>query len=103
MKVVNTPTLLELMADARRRNYNRQVELPKEVVLDLDGRHLVMPVLFHNDSEFRCELMIKVRGTMEPLTAYLDIAPEVYNALPDSGIEEGYREHPEEHIKLELT
>jgi hypothetical protein len=76
-KIITSEILLNLNKEAIRTNRNRALDsgwLAKN--LDADGLHLIEQVLLHNDMEWRCQVFIKTRNSMEPTTAWLDVSME---------------------------
>jgi hypothetical protein len=88
-KVARTMMLCEYADDARTRDLNRQFDLGIIDALDPEGIHVVffsMPH-HHRDGEpyelhFRTGWLLKVKGTLEPVYAMLDMMPDPFNSLP---------------------
>lgn len=92
-RVVDTKELLRLNDAAINAGYNRTLD-PDALVkmVDIDGRHVVAPLLIHEnkggvrtDPHMRCSVMIKTTGSMTPFTAFLDIDLDAFNKLPRAG------------------
>ena len=92
MKAVNTGTLEDLAYNAAKRMYNRQLDMKKfEQIVDPDGVHLIQDVLLHEhkhglacEPHARCQVYIKVKDSMEPTMAWLDIELGRFNELQDA-------------------
>ena len=68
--VATTPDFLALVVDSQNRNRGPIGEIAD--VIDPDGIHVVTMQMPHNGVEWRCQWLVKVRGTMEPLTIWMD-------------------------------
>jgi hypothetical protein len=76
--VITTPVLHNLNRDAQHRNRSLKTEwLDKNV--DPDGYHLLEQILLHNEVEWRCRVLIKVRGSMEPEIGWIDVSFDNWN------------------------
>lgn len=93
-KIADTLTLCELADAARQNNYNRQ--LSQEAINDLDpeGIHICQLELPHEHRAGEsCEMhirgmwMAKMKGTMEPVTLFIDAPPDMYANLPVEMVE----------------
>jgi hypothetical protein len=90
VKVVSTPELLRLARVAQMRDYNRQIDPDWiEEFLDPQGAHVLEFLIPHEHAQgkevplhARCQVLLKVEGTMNPMQAFLDIPIKEYNALP---------------------
>ena len=81
-KAVDTPTFIALCVDADKRKYNRRIVIEKiEENLDPDGLHVLAPILFHNDTEWRCLCLVKMKNQMNPETLFLDVHPTLFDQL----------------------
>lgn len=72
---LTTNRLLYLAKRAETTNRNRQVhtdELSK--VLDPDGCHVIGFKMFHNDVEWRLQILCKLTDSMKPTTIWLDVS-----------------------------
>jgi len=66
----NTPNLVRLIEDSMHRNQGPRLGLVHE--LDPDGVHVLSYQMLHNDIEWRCLWLVKLRGTMEPCEILMD-------------------------------
>jgi hypothetical protein len=64
--IITTPILEYLNKDAQQRNRSLNEDWIR-VCVDPTGLHLLEQVLFHNDVEWRCRVLIKVRDRKEPV------------------------------------
>lgn len=80
-KVCNTEKLRYLNRDAVKRGYNRAIADGAIAKLDSNGYHVASIVLFHNDTEFRCRVLMKFENDNTPHEVWLDIAPDEWNKL----------------------
>jgi hypothetical protein len=84
MKVITTELLVEANRLAVKRGYNRSLTHEFMMTLDPAGIHLIRWAFPHNDGEeFRCEILCKQEGTMEPAVVMLDVDPDLFGGLPD--------------------
>lgn len=74
-----TNGLIAMARDARRHNRNRQVTEKFLHDLDPNGVHICALNFPHNDVEMRGRWFCKMRGEMEPVTAFVDCSFEVWN------------------------
>lgn len=89
-RMVDTDSLVLLIKDSTRREYNRQLDL--DLVLeqvDPDGIHIVQDFLLHEhrhgevcEPHLRCRVLIKVNDTFVPIEGWLDIEIEQFSSLP---------------------
>lgn len=80
VSTLTTPALLYLCKRAEVTNRNRQVYTDQLAnVIDDDGTHLVAFRFPHNDVEWRCHIMVKVRGSTTPEDIWLDVSFEDWN------------------------
>lgn len=84
MKVMDTPTLLKLAADADKQQRNRRLKT-RYLTEDLDpaGIHVVALAVLHNDFEVRMQLLMKVKDSDVPREGWLDIEVGQFNALAE--------------------
>ena len=81
-KAVDTPTFIALCVDADKRKYNRRIAIEKiEGHLDSDGLHVLAPVLLHNDTEWRCLCLVKIKNQTHPEVLFLDVHPDLFDQL----------------------
>jgi hypothetical protein len=81
VQITDTPGLLALARDARRRNSNRQANIELlERAIDPDGTHVLVFQMMHNGEEWRTQWLVKAWDTMEPITLWLDVAEGVFDA-----------------------
>ena len=81
-KAVDTPTFIALCIDADKRKYNRCIAIEKiEDKLDPEGLHILAPIMFHNDTEWRCLCLVKVKNRQNPETLFLDVHPTLFDQL----------------------
>lgn len=84
-KVINTNDLKYLVSDANFQDFNRVPNLPANI--DEDGTHVLELILYgHNmDSapvlHHRTRVMVKVRGSMEPVEVILDVDDRNWQSL----------------------
>ena len=92
MKKADTPTMIELMEDADRREYNRRLITEKLVPdLDPDGIHIIRDWMMHEhkagvlcEPHVRCQVYLRMKGTYELTEGFLDIELERFNRLDDA-------------------
>lgn len=89
--VATTPQLLSLMDDARRRDFNRQLDAETSAQLDPGGRHLITPKLIHHHAQFeevephyRCMTIMKLTGVEQGYDELLDFSIDLLEALPNT-------------------
>jgi hypothetical protein len=83
-KVITTDELTLLNRDAVRAGYNRSVTDEFIHMLDPDGVHVVEFHFLHerrDDVQVRVMLLCKVKGTMTPVRATVDLHPDAFNRL----------------------
>jgi hypothetical protein len=99
MKVIDTPKLLTLHAEARKRNHSRFLAPGVVDRLDPGGRHVISGTtcLVADGAAVRCLLFLKFKDRELPLEAWLDIVTDAYNAIPEHVEEKA----PEEPVKEE--
>lgn len=74
-KVLISPVLINLNDEAIASQRNRAFDTEwLRTHIDPDGFHIISQLLLHNDVEWRCTVLVKVRGTMEPVVGYLDVS-----------------------------
>jgi hypothetical protein len=84
MKVITTELLVEANRLAVKRSYNRSLTPEFMKTLDPVGIHLIRWAFPHNDGEeFRCEILCKQKGTMEPAAVFIDVDPDLFDGLPE--------------------
>jgi hypothetical protein len=84
MKVADTATLLALAQDADKDRRNQRMKTGYlQEDLDPDGLHVIEHYFLHDDFEVRCHWLMKVKGSMQPVSGVLDITVGQFNALPD--------------------
>lgn len=87
-ELLTTPELARIAKWATDNHRNRQVTEGFIQNLDPEGIHVVPFRMLHNDQEWRCQILAKMAGTLEPATVWLD-APMGTNFLsyqePDVG------------------
>jgi len=96
VKIVSTDQLYTLVRSAKRRGYNRQIDLGRlRESVDPSGIHVLKDWMLHEhkagvqcEPHVRCEVYIKVADRMEPATAWLDVELEQFNRLTDSKVAE---------------
>lgn len=90
VKVASTPDLIRLARVAQMRDYNRQID-PEwiEEFVDPHGAHVIEFLIPHEHAQgkevplhARCQVLVKVDGTMSPMQVVLDIPIKEYNELP---------------------
>ena len=81
-KAVDTLTFITLCVDADKRKYNRRIAVEKiEDKLDPEGLHILAPIMFHNDTEWRCLCLVKIKDQTNPETLFLDVHPTLFDQL----------------------
>jgi hypothetical protein len=73
--IITSSTLQQLNRDAQHRNRSLNIAW-LNANLDQDGLHLLEQILLHNEVEWRCRVLMKVKGTMEPETGWIDVSFE---------------------------
>jgi hypothetical protein len=94
-KVINTSDLITLNHKAHRQEFNRVLD-PHRVraLADPDGTHILRMVMYGHNMDtaavlhHRAEVLIKVRNTMTPERAYIDIAAKDWDRLTDAEVPE---------------
>jgi hypothetical protein len=90
IKVASTPELIRLARVSTMRGYNRQLD-PEwiEEFLDPSGAHVIEFLIPHEHAQgqpvplhARCQVFLKVQGTMNPMQVFIDIPIDEFNALP---------------------
>ena len=85
-----TQELEEIVFEAAKRDYNRQ--LTAEIVpdLDADGVHVFQPFMVHEhangqevEPHMRGRAYVKLRGQPKPVEAWLDVPMEFIPAAPE--------------------
>lgn len=80
--IVTTSILANLNKDAKNRN--RQIDpewFAKHV--DPDGFHLLAQALMHNEIEYRCQVYIKTKESMEPVMGWIDVSFENWDKVKE--------------------
>jgi ferredoxin len=89
-RVATTNILADLIVNASKRGYNRQLDLKKfEAVADPEGFHILSGMLIHEhkhgvacEPHMRCRVLVKVKDSMDPVEAWLDVEMSRFNKLP---------------------
>lgn len=90
VKVASTPELLRLARVSTMRGYNRALK-PEwiEEFLDPQGAHILEFLIPHEHAQgrpvplhARCQVLLKVEGSMNPMQVFLDVPMDEFNALP---------------------
>ena len=77
--VTTTKGFLALAKDSKKRN--RGPVLSTLEALDPEGTHVCAMIFPHNDVEWRAQWLVKVTGTMTPVTIWMDNGFDVFGAL----------------------
>lgn len=86
-RISNTPDLIALCKQAERNEFNRQVSEEFQAMLDPDGVHLYVLVLWGHNYDVggilhhRVQVYAKVYGQTEPVMTFLDIADDDWKRL----------------------
>lgn len=80
LAVLNTPDLLSLAQRSKGRNRALDHDVLARDV-DPAGLHLLTIIMLHNDREWRCGALIKVKDATDPLEAMVDVAFDEWEAL----------------------
>lgn len=72
----DTPGFLALIKDSKGRNRGPTEAIVS--VLDPNGYHIVAFRMPHNDVEWRCQWLVKVLGSMEPVPLWMDNSFEAF-------------------------
>lgn len=86
--VMNTDTLLDINRASRSLRFNRTLSQAFTEKLDPQGMHVITFSFIHNDDHVRAMMIVKMRGTMEPAIATLDIELNTFLKLPRCGYDE---------------
>ena len=89
-RVATTTILEDLSNDAWKRGYNRRLDWKVfEANVDPDGVHVLGAYMIHEhkagkpcEPHARCRVFIKVKDTMDPVEAWLDVELGKFNKLP---------------------
>lgn len=84
--------ILDISQEGEGLNYNRQISEAGLRMLDPKGVHIIRVFMIHEhamgkrvDPHYRCQVMLKHRGSMEPQAVWMDIPmhffPEKVEAL----------------------
>lgn len=88
-RVATTQQLREIAAAGLANGYNRVLDVPENV--NPTGAHVLTIVIFdHNgdrndddvDMHHRCQLMLGLKDTMEPMYTFIDISERDFSSLP---------------------
>ena len=83
VKIVNTPDLLWLNAEAVKAKRNRSFTDNIGDLLDPDGIHVVSWSMVHNDREIRAMFMLKFKNEENPVRGWLDMSFEDFEGLAE--------------------
>jgi hypothetical protein len=78
--VIGTPQLLRLVRDMTRANRTLNLAF-LAANADPEGLHIVTRVLLHNDVDWRCRVLVKVRDKADPVEAWQDMTMERWEEL----------------------
>lgn len=85
MKFATTDILLDLADEARVADFNRQFPMPLVDALDPQGIHICSFGMIHEHADgrevnphMRTKWLLKIKDSMEPLSAFLDIPMDSY-------------------------
>lgn len=70
--VTDSPGLMALAAHAHGRNRSVHEDMLARDI-DMDGYHMLIYVLLHNDCEWRTRWLVKIKGQEEPIDIWLDL------------------------------
>ena len=71
--VITSATLQALNRDAQHRNRSLDIKWLNEH-LDQGGFHLIEQILMHNEMEYRCRVLMKVKDSNEPEVGWIDVS-----------------------------
>ena len=74
--ITGTPGFAKLAADSQGRNRGPSKALA--AALDPEGIHVCQMLIPHNDVEWRAMWLVKVQGSMEPVTLWMDNGFEAF-------------------------
>ena len=87
VEILNTKALLFLARRADETERNRRVVTERlETALAPDGLHIVSFKFPHNDVEWRCHIMAKIKDQMDPAELCLDCSFEDYDWAITPGV-----------------
>jgi hypothetical protein len=72
--ITDTQGFMAMARHARKKNYNRQVDIGKVgAAIDPDGRHVLKLQFVHNDDHLRTSWFVKIFGSDHPVEMWLDM------------------------------
>lgn len=84
MRVVDTETLRQLVADAEARGHSRLPSEEAMALLDEDGTHILSRVGLMFLPFARCTLVMKLSDRSEPVEVWMDLEEDAYKSLPSA-------------------
>ena len=81
---MNSDILEKVNQQAEAAGLNRSLTPEFFQNVDKEGFHIATPVLVHEKSLLRIEVLAKMNGKTEPERVYLDMDRELYSKLPDT-------------------
>ena len=78
MIVTDTAGLLTMASDANGRNRSVHEDLLAKHI-DWEGTHVMTFQFPHNDVEWRTHWLVKLEGSLEPASIWLDVSFEAFN------------------------
>jgi hypothetical protein len=86
----DTPTLIRLINEGQKYNFNRQLDLYKVLEdVDPEGSHVLSVELFNHSRgttgdviHHRCSGLMKIQNSIDPYKVWIDIAADTWETLP---------------------